>query len=59
VDWCPTDAITLDDDGLAQRDESACLGCGVCARFCPEEAISLKEKLRKVFIMPPQLRASS
>lgn len=59
VDWCPTDAITLDDDGLAQRDESACLGCGVCARFCPEEAISLKEELRKVFIMPPQLRASS
>ena len=59
VDWCPTDAITLDDDGPAQRDESACLGCGVCARFCPEEAISLKEELRKVFIMPPQLRASS
>jgi Pyruvate/2-oxoacid:ferredoxin oxidoreductase delta subunit len=59
VDWCPTDAISLDDDGPAQRDESACLGCGVCARFCPEEAISLKEKLRKVFIMPPQHRASS
>lgn len=58
VEWCPTEAIALDDDGLAKRDESACLGCGVCARFCPEEAISLKEKLRKVFIMPPQLRAS-
>ena len=58
VDWCPTDAIQLDADGLAQRDENACLGCGVCARFCPEAAISLKEQLRRVCIMPPQLRAS-
>ena len=56
VDWCPTDAIALNDEGLAERDEHACLGCGVCARFCPEEAISLKEGLRRVFIMPPRLR---
>jgi Pyruvate/2-oxoacid:ferredoxin oxidoreductase delta subunit len=58
VEWCPTDAIVLNDEGLAQRDESACLGCGVCSRFCPEEAISLKEGLRRVFIMPPRLRKS-
>jgi len=56
VEWCPTDAIVLNDEGLAQRDKSACLGCGVCSRFCPEEAISLKEGLRRVFIMPPRLR---
>jgi ferredoxin len=56
VEWCPTDAISLNEDDLAQRDESACLGCGVCSRFCPEEAISLKEGLRKVFILPPRLR---
>jgi ferredoxin len=56
VDWCPTDAIDLNDDGVAERDESACLGCGVCARFCPEGAISLQEGLRRVFIMPPRLR---
>jgi len=56
VGWCPTDAIALNDEGLAQRDENACLGCGVCSRFCPEEAISLKEGLRRVFIMPPRLR---
>ncbi len=57
--WCPTDAIALDDDGLARRDENACLGCGVCARFCPEAAISLQEGLRKVFILPPRLRSAS
>jgi ferredoxin len=56
VERCPTDAIALDDDGVARREENACLGCGVCARFCPEEAISLKQGLRKVFIMPPRLR---
>ena len=56
IEWCPTDAIVLDDGGIVRRDESACLGCGVCARFCPESAIALKEGLRKVFILPPQLR---
>jgi len=56
VDWCPTDAITLGDEGVARRDEDACIGCGVCARFCPEEAISLEEGLRRVFVMPPRLR---
>jgi ferredoxin len=53
---CPTDAIALNADGIAQRDEAACFGCGVCARFCPVGAISLKEGLRKVCIAPPRLR---
>jgi Pyruvate/2-oxoacid:ferredoxin oxidoreductase delta subunit len=59
VEWCPTDAISLNAEGLAERDENACLGCGVCSRFCPEQAISLKEGLRRVFIMPPRLRTAS
>jgi Pyruvate/2-oxoacid:ferredoxin oxidoreductase delta subunit len=58
VEWCPTDAIMLNEEGLAQRAENACFGCGVCSRFCPEEAISLKEGLRRVFIMPPRLRTA-
>ena len=58
VTWCPTDAIMLNEEGVAQRDENACFGCGVCSRFCPEEAISLKEGLRRVFIMPPRLRTA-
>ena len=58
VEWCPTDAIVVDDEGLALRDENACFGCGVCSRFCPEEAISLQEGLRRVFIMPPRLRGA-
>jgi ferredoxin len=39
-----------------RRYENACLGCGVCFRFCPEEAISLQEGLRRVFILPPKMR---
>ncbi len=58
VEWCPTDAIALNENGVAERDESACLGCGVCARFCPETAISLQEGLRRVFILPPRLRSA-
>lgn len=59
VERCPTEAIRLDDDGKAVRDASACFGCGVCARFCPAEAIALEEGARKVFILPPRLRAAS
>ena len=56
VEWCPTDAIALNTDDIAERDEHACFGCGVCSRFCPEGAISLKEGLRRVCILPPRLR---
>jgi Fe-S-cluster-containing hydrogenase component 2 len=56
VERCPTDAIVLNADNVAERDENACLGCGVCSHFCPEEAISLQEGLRRVFVMPPRLR---
>lgn len=59
VERCPTEAIRLDDMGKAVRDADACFGCGVCARFCPEGAILLGEGLRKVFILPPRLRASA
>jgi NAD-dependent dihydropyrimidine dehydrogenase PreA subunit len=59
VERCPTDAIYLNDEGIAERDENSCFGCGICARFCPEEAISLKEGARKVTILPPRLRQTN
>jgi len=45
-----------EEKDLARSDENACLGCGICSRFCPEEAISLQEGLRRVFVLPPRLR---
>jgi ferredoxin len=59
VERCPTDAITLNDEGVAERDEASCVGCGICARFCPEQAVSLKEGLRRVFVLPPRMRKSA
>ncbi len=59
VERCPTDAIQLNDDGTAERDEKSCFGCGICARFCPEGAISLKEGLRRVMVLPPRLRSAA
>jgi NAD-dependent dihydropyrimidine dehydrogenase PreA subunit len=59
VERCPTEAIKLNKNEVAEREESLCFGCGICARFCPEEAISLREGLRKVFIPPPRLRQSA
>ncbi|HDZ91498.1 MAG: 4Fe-4S binding protein [Deltaproteobacteria bacterium] len=59
VERCPTDAIQLNGEGIAERNEEYCFGCGICARFCPEEAISLKEGLRRVSILPPRLRPSN
>lgn len=59
VGRCPTEAILMNDQGLAERDEASCFGCGVCARFCPEEAISLKEGLRKVSVLPPRSRRNA
>jgi Fe-S-cluster-containing hydrogenase component 2 len=33
-------------------DEEYCLGCGVCAHFCPSDAMKMKERERKV--IPPK-----
>ncbi len=56
VERCPVDAISLNDDDVAERVEEYCIGCGICARFCPEGAISLQEGLRRVCVPPPRLR---
>ncbi|MHA1296106.1 MAG: 4Fe-4S binding protein [Promethearchaeota archaeon] len=57
MERCPVSAIELNDDNKAERREEWCIGCGVCAHFCPEGAISLKEGPRKVFVPPPRLRS--
>ena len=48
--------MRLNEDGKAERVGENCIGCGVCAYFCPENAISMLEGMRTVFIPPPRLR---
>jgi MinD superfamily P-loop ATPase len=39
AELCRFDAISKDADGHHQVDHVACEGCGVCAWFCPQEAV--------------------
>jgi len=45
--WCPKiclyDAITEDEDGIANIDPEKCDGCGMCWQVCPSKAISISK----------------
>lgn len=41
VDECPTEAISLDDEGIATVNPEECTECGACVDVCPCAAISL------------------
>lgn len=36
---CPVDAIRVDDDGVSHVIEEKCVGCGICGKACPFNAI--------------------
>ncbi len=36
---CPVDAVTQEGFNAPVIDESKCIDCGECARFCPYKAI--------------------
>ncbi len=40
---CPFDAITVNENGVAEIDESKCTGCGACVTECPQGVIRLHE----------------
>jgi ferredoxin len=37
-------ALTLGEEDVPEVDLDRCIGCGVCATGCSEEAISLEER---------------
>lgn len=44
--YCPRvrtgdETVVLDDDGKAQISEELCVGCGICVKKCPFEAIDI------------------
>lgn len=53
LERCQMDAITLDDDAIAQVNLDRCIGCGLCVTTCPTEAIRLEQKGEGALQVPP------
>jgi len=39
VDICPVEAISMNDDDVAEIDQDECTECASCLEECPVEAI--------------------
>ena len=54
VDQCPVQAITLDRDAKGNDrpviDDSRCIGCGVCVRFCQTGCLALARRKETAFV---------
>lgn len=48
VELCRFDALKADDDGLPAVNEFLCEGCGVCARQCPVQAVTITDEARSL-----------
>jgi ferredoxin len=55
VEKCSVEAIHLNTENVARVNETLCIGCGVCAHFCPENAVTLIQGMRRVYVPPPKL----
>ena len=40
VGVCPTESLTLDEEGKSVVNEETCVDCGACIATCPVAAIS-------------------
>ncbi len=40
--FCPDDSILTKDGKIAGLKLSHCKGCGICAKVCPKDAITMK-----------------
>jgi len=45
---CPTGAISLNEEtGAREVDPDTCIGCGLCAKYCPRGVVFLDPDLGK------------
>ena len=49
-EYCPVQAIAVDESGMARINANMCCGCGLCVLHCQEQAIRLKPFERNVFL---------
>jgi anaerobic dimethyl sulfoxide reductase subunit B (iron-sulfur subunit) len=48
VKVCPTHALWRRDDGIVLIDREKCIGCELCAKFCPYQALQLNVRTKKI-----------
>lgn len=44
---CPTEAITLGENGLPVIDKDLCIGCSLCVKECPRQVLELVPEQKK------------
>lgn len=53
IDRCQTNALSMDDDGLAFLNPDRCIGCGLCVITCPSGALTLQPKPQEAqYVLP-------
>ena len=51
IDRCPMEALSMEDDIVAQDDER-CIGCGLCISVCPTEALRMEPRPDRPLPLP-------
>jgi ferredoxin len=51
---CPTAALSLTSDEVAQVNPDRCIGCGLCVVSCPTEAVRLEPRPADQRLDPPE-----
>jgi Pyruvate/2-oxoacid:ferredoxin oxidoreductase delta subunit len=58
IDYCPMEALSISDEGIAEVDLRRCIGCGVCVIQCNEDALYLQRKDESAVRVPPENEAA-
>jgi Na+-translocating ferredoxin:NAD+ oxidoreductase subunit B len=53
LDRCQMNAVSLNDEGLAEVNPDRCIGCGLCVTTCPSGAMKLTPKAENQRRVPP------
>ena len=53
LDRCQMNAVSLNDEGLAEVNPDRCIGCGLCVTTCPSGAMKLSPKAENQLRVPP------